>query len=358
MPWAFLPPVSTYIDMVKFIEDKVNDDLMYSKTNYLWSFNLPIIMRVGVRGTGKTFDAKRQCLKRWLYKRKKFIWVRSSETACDKMKRESGDKFFCDLGEKFKDRSVWKISGDAFYSGKDIIGSLIPLSTFYKEKGNAYNDVDIIVFDEVIPERVERKYFDRVKALIDTCETIARTRPNIKLVLLSNALDKGDEILAHFGFKLTKFGYYINKDMGVILHYERPTLTYQKAHAKSLAGRLASGTEYEANALNNEFSDRTEFFEKKPKDCKLLYILHDENDFACRLYASPSTDYLYCARDFNRMACQNMRYTNTVSDIAPNRTYFNNRMAQSLAKLYTANRVLFQDSKVKNVFISFLPTSI
>lgn len=344
--------------MVKFIEDKVNDDLMYAKTNYLWSFNLPIIMRIGTRGTGKTFDAKRYCVKKWKYKKKKFIWVRATDTACEKMKRENGAKFFADMGENFRDRSTWNVTGDTFYNNKESCGTLMPLSTFYKEKGNAYPDVGVIVFDEVIPERVERKYFDRVKALIDTCETIARNRPDIKLVLLSNALDKGDEILAHFGLKITKYGYYINKDMGIICHYERPTLTYQKAHAKSLAGRLSKGTEYEANALMNEFADKTEFFDQKPKDCKLLYIIHDENDFGCRLYVSPSTQYMYCCRDFNRTACQSLRYTNTVTNIAQNRAYFNNRMANNLAKLYTNNRVMFQDSKVKNVFISFLPNAL
>lgn len=338
--------------MTKYIEDYVNDDLMYSKTNYLYSFNCRITMRIGTRGIGKTYDAKKKCLKLWLQKSKQFIWVRATEEACGEMLVESGAKFFDDLGDEYKKREKYYIRGSKVYVDNTVIGTIMALSTFYKKKGNAYPNVDLIVFDEVIPERVERRYFDRVNALINTCETIARTRPNAKLLLLANALDKGDEILAHFKVKINKFGYYLNRDMSFICHYERPTLTYQRAHAKGLAGLLAKNSEYEDNILGNEFADKTEYFDKRPNTAKLIYIIHDINDAGARLYVN-SDGLLYVCNDFNRVACVNIRYTNVLNNISPDRQYLPKPMQDQLIKAYTSGRVRFMSAKVKNIFLSY-----
>lgn len=317
--------------MIKFIEDKVNDDLMYNKTNYLYSFNCRIIMRIGTRGIGKTYDAKCKCLKLWRQKKQKFIWVRATEAACDEMTVDNGAEFFNDLGEEYKDRTLWNIQNRRIHNGKELIGLIIPLSTFYKKKGNAFPDYGLIVFDEVIPEKIERRYFDRMDALMNTCETIGRTRPDIMLLMLANALDKGDEVLTHFGIKIDKFGYYINTERKFICHYERPTLTYQRAHENSLAGLIAKDSEYEANLLNNEFNDRTEFFDVRPKDSKLLYIIHNDYDVGARLYIG-CDGILYVCKDFNRMGCGGLRYTNILSQIAPDRQYLSRPMNEQLVK--------------------------
>lgn len=338
---------------ITYIDEYVNDELMYNKTNYLYSFNCRVIMRIGTRGIGKTYDAKKKCIKLWKNKKKRFIWVRATEAACEEMVGENGAKFFDDLGDEYKSREKYRIRGNNVYIGDEIIGTIMALSTFYKKKGNAYTDVDIIVFDEVIPERVERRYFDRVNALINTCETIARTRPNAKLILLANALDKGDEILAHFKVKITKFGYYINREMSFICHYERPTITYQRAHENGLAGLLARGSEYEDNILSNEFADKTEYFDKRPSTAKLLYIIHDINDAGARLYVN-NDGLLYVCQDFNRIACVNIRYTNILNNISIERQYLPKPMLEQLIKAYTSGRVRFMNAKVKNIFLSFV----
>lgn len=72
------------------------------------------------------------------------------------------------------------------------------LSTFHKLKGNTFTEIKTIVFDEFIPEVGEVVRGDRARQFVNTVETICRLSKDTVIIMLANALDKGDRILNLF----------------------------------------------------------------------------------------------------------------------------------------------------------------
>ena len=121
-------------------------DNIYLNANHLFSYysgGYRIFIIVGARGRGKSFWAKRYCLKRLFRQKKKFTWIRPTESAVDTLKEFDGYKFYEDIvnANTFNERYDIKISGDGtinyklFDDGEEDIpfehaGYLMALSTF------------------------------------------------------------------------------------------------------------------------------------------------------------------------------------------------------------------------------------
>ena len=101
-------------------------DNIYLNANRLFSYysgGYRIFIIVGARGRGKSFWAKRYCLKRLFRQKKKFTWIRPTESAVDTLKEFDGYKFYEDIvnANTFNERYSIKISGDGTINYKLFI---------------------------------------------------------------------------------------------------------------------------------------------------------------------------------------------------------------------------------------------
>ena len=151
----------------------------------------PHFMRVVVsaRGPGKTFGALSQAVIKGLT----FLYLRRTKTQLDICANPLYSPF-----KRINQFYGWDIqpkkgSGLAvFQDGEHVCGYAGAISTFRNVRGFDGSDIDLIIWDEFIPEEEERVMFNDWTAFLNIVETVARNRelegkPPIKVLLCANA---------------------------------------------------------------------------------------------------------------------------------------------------------------------------
>ena len=311
---------------------------------------------IGARGIGKTFGAKKKCCKAAKYDGKHFAWVRDTESACDKIRANNGADFFKDLAHhwrnNFFDLSKCYIKNDVIFLNGQYAGKLLALSTYYNNKGSVFDDIDIIVLDEFIPEKIQANRGSRARQFLNTVESIGRLRTDFQIYILANALDLADDILDIFDLKITDFGYYINRDKDVCIHYAPNNPDFDSKRSKSIAGKLVKGTQFEEQIAKNKFdTNELRFFEKLPPKCEFMCIIH--NDFGCaRLYEKNGT--IYVDHDLDPSWRKDLRYVNDIRDVTPIRKMMPKQHIENFRKYFEHGRVEFKNATLRKVFIEFI----
>ena len=317
---------------------------MWLDNRHLMSFGFPFNLIIGANGCGKTFSAKRLVFKKAIYKKKKFIWLRTTESMIDELKSNNGKGFFVDVAPYFK-RCDGKIVGDTIYINNEYAGYVMSVSTFFNKKGRSFNDIDYIVYDEFIDEVIQKRLKNKTLAFIKALESIVRLKKNVKVIMNANALDKGDEILQLFNFKIKDYGYYINKELGAILWYVKDDEVYHEEHKKSLGGRLMP-----SYVLENRFDEREyKYFTTLPSNAKYLFTLKGENgkmgvfNFNQDIWITPVSDH------DNKLSL-----VRTISEISADTTIIKKPILETIRQLYAKHRVRFKNVFLEKNFILFI----
>lgn len=326
---------------------------MYISYRKIDSYNLPIEAIIGARGIGKSFGAKRKCIKGFLYNDKKFIWLRDNDDAVDKLCDNDGEKFFEDIRKYFQ-KCDFKITSDrAIFINDKHAGYVMNISTFYNYKGNAYTDIKTIVFDEFIPEKGQKKMAYRMRRFLNTIETIGRLRKDYKIYLLANALDINDEFFSIVNIKINGFGYYFNKNKGVVVWYAENNPVYNYEHSNSIVGKLIKGTVYEDNILNNKFSyDNDLYFDKKPPKSLFYCVIHDSENNSVRIYMQ--NGLLYIDNDENKNQYKNRRFVRNINETTTVLKKISKYMLDVLRQYASEGKVRYKNGICYNIFNSFL----
>lgn len=179
---------------------------LYQKAGW---FNAPEVIRqpenfifiTGARGTGKTYGVLK-----WLIKNNKcFIYLRRTQEEADmqgKAETSSIEKICRDLDIETEYRKISKKISICEASGSIIY--TCALSTFSTVRGVNFDDVEYIVYDEMIPEVHAHKFRMEGLALMNLYETVNRNRelegkPAVKLIGLSNSLNIANDVFIEFG---------------------------------------------------------------------------------------------------------------------------------------------------------------
>lgn len=317
------------------------------------SYGTPFVAVIGARRIGKTFSAKRWCIKKTKNAdNNKFAWLRDNDEARKKLAMNEGAKFFSDCKKMGLVNLKGKIDGETISVDKKVIGYLMPSSTFQNYKGNDFEDIKYIVYDEFIGEKGKRHNANKGWEIINMLYTIASTRTDVRIIFLANALDRGDEVLQMLGIKIKDFGIYINRDKGVALHYCDNHPDFNKARENSIMGKLIKGTEYEANLFHNKFADDEQmFFDKRPPKCKLFCILHNYSS-SVRLYLHNGT--VYVCKDFNVDTNPTIRYVNDFELVDTKKHLVPKTFLDSIKQAFLAKKVFFENAYCKNIFIEII----
>lgn len=341
--------------MTKFIPytfSNSKNEVAYFDMRPIMSYATPIVLIIGARRIGKTFSAKKYAIKKCLAKGFKFAWLRDSDEARKKLASNGGAKFFSDTKKMgFKDLKG-QIDGETIKVNGKTIGYLMPSSTFQNYKGNDFEDIKIIIFDEFIAEKGTNKNASRTWEIINTLYTIASTRNDVRVIFLANALDRGDGILDLLDLKIEDFGIYLNREKGVALHYCDNHPDFNKARDMSVIGKIIKGTQFEDNLFNNKFADdEAMFFDKRPSKCTLFCILHNENG-SVRIYIKDSM--LYICRDFNIESNPTIRFVNKIGLVDTKHHLIPKTYLDGIKNAFISKRCLFENAFCKSTFIDII----
>ena len=324
----------------------------YYSLRKLLSYNCNINIIIGARGYGKTFAVKEFCIKKFIHRNENFAWVRDTEEAKRELCGMNGIKFFEDVPlMKIKEFSQGVINKGGIIINNKRCGEVLPASTFQRYKGNSFQKVKNIVYDEFIREKGRFKK-NTTWETINTFSTIARSRDNVRIFLTANALDRGDPFLEFLGVEIKDFGIYVNREKGVALHYADNSSRFIETNSKGIIGKLIIDTPLENNLMSSEFLNCGDlFFDELPPKAKILLII-ESNFQKCRIYTANKK--LYVTPDFNKETYNNKRYVVNIADAETFKPVLPLELKKKLKENLINNNMLYQSTFLQKFIIDVL----
>lgn len=245
----------------------------YLDVGELLSHVLPYTWIWGGRGTGKTYGFLENA--RYSDPRK-FLLLRRTQKQIDLLRKPAFNPFK-PVDAAHGSWTVCKKDGDmgVFYAGEIRDGSVeaaglpvgyaVALSTIHNVRGIDLSDVEIIIYDEYIPEPHERPIKDEYLAFLNAMETIGRNRElqgrkPVQFIGLSNANTLGNPYF--LGLRLIRTvdrmlvsgrQIWTDPDRGLML-VNITASPISQAKAETSLYRLAGEGEFSQMSLGNEFS--------------------------------------------------------------------------------------------------------
>lgn len=223
----------------------------------------PFIMVISGRGGGKTYGSLRYCIEN----RIKFLYLRRTKTILELItdpryqpfKRINADthrEIESDYGKgigSFTDRETG-----------ELVGYAAALSTIANIRGFDGSDIELIIWDEFIPEPGERVTFNQLSAFYHAVETIGRNRelegrPPVKCLLLSNSDLIYSDVISGLGigeqlYQMQQTGTEIAEASPELLLIMPHLDEFREQKADTALYRLTAGTAFSSVALDNTFA--------------------------------------------------------------------------------------------------------
>jgi hypothetical protein len=246
----------------------------YVDMRKLLSLDLPFIVMVGARATGKTYGGLQYAIEDKI----KFIYMRRTQTQVDVIMQPDFSPFKRlneDFGWDIRPKKISKYTSGFYHSieeeGAAVVqgaplGYLCALSTMANMRGFDASDCDFYFYDEFMPEKHERPIKDEAAAFFNAHETINRNRElqgkkPIKTLIASNSNDLANPIFLELGLvrkasqmKQTGQTVYINKERGLCLvvmdenspisQRKKDTALYRLTGTTSKFARMSLGNEF------------------------------------------------------------------------------------------------------------------
>ena len=245
-------------------------DSGFVNIRYCLNFGCPFTFIIGGRGTGKTFGAQLVCIEDNIT----YMLMRRTQAQTDLISKPDFspvNPVMDYLGRCAIIESASKYNGVIYSSPaldaeeKTLHGFTAALSTFSNLRGFDGSGIDLLMFDEFIPERHEREIRNEADAFFNVYETINRNRElqgrkPLTALLLSNSNSLASPILAALGLvkvleRMQSKGQseYINRESGVaiFLLYNSPISDMK---SRTALYKATANTEFSRMALGNEFA--------------------------------------------------------------------------------------------------------
>lgn len=226
-----------------------------------------IIFIVSARGTGKTYGVVDYIMKKY---NGRFLFVRRTKAEIEMITDPEYNPFASYNRGSGHELIVEKTGKDTAHirDGENIVGKCSSLKDMAKRGING-DDVDVIVYDEFIPEPHVPRFRGEGKAFLNMNETIGRNRElQHKPPLLVLALGNADTILnplfedLHLTSMMADMirkgkEYSINRDraMAIIRPLKSPISEKKK---DTVLYKFARGTDFYEMAIDNNFVDYTD----------------------------------------------------------------------------------------------------
>ena len=326
----------------------------YLDLNKVLSYDVPIMMILGVRGCGKTYGVKKRVVKNFVKKSRKFIYLFRNE---NKMKRVlATSNLFSDINnDMIFDEEIECKSKGAYY-GEEHMGYFIPLSMALDYKSASFADVDTIIFDEfLIEENQSGNYIRREPELLQNLiDTVFRNRSDMEIFLLGNATTIYNPYALYYHVDKPYYSNVaVSKDRKAMIYLAQDEQFIEFRKTTSV-GQLVDGTAYGDFALYNNFQAEKEgFICKKPKCNYLCTILYD--DFKLGIWISNKHGLIWVSEDVDPSS-KNV-YALTANSHSENTLLIKNargNLLQYVMGYYKAGCLRFENQKVKELFNNVL----
>lgn len=328
------------------MSDLANKDIYYD-LNKLLSYNKLISISIGARGRGKSYAAKRWCINGWLKNKKQFVYIRRYLTELDNI-----GNYFSDIKDIYKNHE-FEVKSGCFYIDGAVAGYYMALSTSQKLKSSSFPEVDKIVFDEFLVDKGRVTYLkNEVEMFLDIIETIARTRDDVRVLMISNAISSVNPYFMQFGIFPHDGDKIICKDEVVVdIDKNQAFIDFKK---QTKFGRLIAGTNYGKYSIENEFlRDNKSFIEKMSGVSICWYGLKYEGQVYSVWY-NQSSGYVFVTKKDMPQTCE--IYAITTDDHKPNMVLLSRskQVFKNLLTAYEYGSIRFDCLQSKGAFLNII----
>jgi hypothetical protein len=297
----------------------------YIDEDYICGCLDTFIFQVGPRGTGKSYGILQWILKNDL----KFILLRRTQTEADAIGTALTNPFKAimrdfpaldvQISSVRKNVSAFSVRMDSEGEYKQS-GYLCSLSTFATIKGMDLSDVDVIFYDEFIPERHQRPIKDEYTALMNVYESVNRNRElqgrkPCKLICAANSTDIANPIF--IGLEIVdRIARQMQKGIEVYRDPERRLAIYMFMHspisgekAQTALYRLTAGSDFQNMAIRNMFDIDQRYIKSLPlKEYKpvcrfgelVIYQHKSRSEYYARCGAAGTVPAVYTTSDTDK----------------------------------------------------------
>ena len=284
------------------------------------------IFEIGARGTGKSYGI----LKYIIDLKIKFMMLRRTQTEADMVSTAVTNPFKALMVDNpkldiavesiSKNLSCFTIPGETEEDPRIRIGYLGALSTFATIRGADLSDVDVIFYDEFIPEKHQRPIKDEYAALMNVYETVNRNRElqgrePVKMIAAANSNDLANPIFIGLEIvdriaRMMKKGLEVYKDpernLAVYMFMNSP-ISDRKAETSLY--KLTAGNDFQNMALRNMFDLDTRYIKSRSlKEYKpvvkigelVIYEHKSRKEYYARCGASGTVPHIFTTTDIDK----------------------------------------------------------
>lgn len=325
---------------------------MWYDKQQLLSHNKIMNMVLSNRGGGKTFHFTKWGIDDFKKTKQQTVWVRRYQTEIDEMVLNG--KFFDAVRDFYPDDDL-KIEGNLGLVNGEVAFYFIALSTSRQLKSNNYPHVNKIIFDEFIIDKGRITYLKaEVEVFLDLYETIARTRDNVRAVLLANSITVVNPYFLFWNIKPdTSKRFTVQGQVCVELFTDSDFIAMKQ---RSRFGQLVQGTRYSDYAIENKWLlDTDTFIEEKTAKSEFMlgmkyngimygfWVDYSEGLIFVNRQYDPSSYSLYCLNKDDHDA--NLLLIKSLSD---------SKRVQRIVYAFRNGLLRFSDMQVKNQFYEFI----
>lgn len=275
------------------------------------------IFEIGGRGIGKTYSIMQEILK--LPAGRRFLYMRRTQREANMVSSLTNP--FKALMNDNPDLNITyaTVAEDlgGFFRDDELIGYAAALSTFYKVRGVDFSDVDVIYYDEFIPEKSARPLKDEYGAFQNAHETVNRNRElqgkeAVKFICSANSNDIANPIF--IGMEcVNRIAKMANKSIEEFHIPERKASIYMfmkspiaEKKMETALYKFTAGQKYQEMAIRNMFDIDTRsvasrnLLEYKPV-CQfgelVIYKHKSRSEYYAACHASGTVPVKYSTRD-------------------------------------------------------------
>lgn len=328
------------------------DKKVYYSYDKIDSLNAAFNFIVSVRGNGKTYGAKKKCIKKFLKNGRQFIYLRRTKTEL-----KAVSTFFNDIAHEWPDVE-FRVNGHEAQckfseNGKwQTMGYFLSLSVAQTTKSVSFSDVDTIIFDEFIVEKGYARYLpNEFEVFVNFYNTVDRYNDRVKVYFLANAVRITNPYFLQLDVKPDKeLARYSNGFVAVHLCEAKD---FNREVSKTRFAQFLRDVtpEYAQYAMDNHFSDAEGLMVgKKPPSFSPKWSL-EIRGVVLYFWSSPS------GRDWYVTQKETKGLPSFVTD--PARCtgenilmLWNDRLMQMLRSSYNCGAMAFSDVHTRNVFVN------
>lgn len=316
----------------------------------------PFNFCVGGRGTGKTYTA----LKTAKEDGRKFMLMRRTQSQADLISKPEFSVFKPlneDLGWNVMVKSVSKYNAMFYEPGtgetETQLGYTCALSTISNMRGFDASDIQLLIYDEFIPEKHERLLKNEADALFNAYETMNRNRElkgvaPIQMLCLANANDITNPVFE--SLKLIRIADKMQKGNADRWTDDKRGIQLIMLHRSPISKRksdtalynLTNGSEFANMALENDFNVDRQHVRPRPLNEFLPVCSIGE---LC-IYRHKSENRLYCTTHMSGV------FNKTFSTTETDKLHYQ-RIYRTHWDMYIGNKMDFEDVLSEKMFIKY-----